>query len=163
MKMGDGGQIRVCCGRPTFDYARVHSRRKVEVRRRIYPDDPEGFGVFGAVPDSQRILDILWFHLVAQRSLLARGREMLKLPGLIDAVFDHVRAEGHVQPLGYRRRRNVVTTPLQGGHRLTGKRFLPALEARVLVVQMGAGEGKRPAPGQKSGIVQQVTKFLPYE
>jgi hypothetical protein len=133
------------------------------MRRRVYPDDLEGFGALGAVPDSQRILNSPWVHLVVQGSLLARGREMLKLPGLIDAIFDHIRAESHFQPLGQRHRSNLVIAPLQGRHCLTGKRSLLALEARVLVVQMGAGEGKCPAFGQKSGIVQQVMKFLPYE
>src|SRR5215813_8163201 len=163
MKVGDGRQIRVCCGSQSFVYARVHSRRKVEVWRRIYPDDPEVFSAFGAVPDSQRILDIPRGHLVVQSGLLARRWEMLKLPGLIDAVFDHVWAEGHFQLLGYSRRRNPMIAPLQSRNGSTGERSLFALEARVVVVQMGAGEGERGAFGQKSGVVQQVTKFLPYE
>src|SRR5574341_95054 len=112
--MSERRQIGFCRVSQAVDYAWVHSWRTIEVRRRIYPDDIEASGVFGAVPNSQRILDSPWVHLVIQRSPLARGREMLKLPGLIGAVFDHVRAEGHFQPLGHSCRRNVVITPLQG-------------------------------------------------
>src|SRR5205823_10196529 len=55
----------------------------------------------------------------------------------------HVWTEGHVQPRSHRCCRNGVITTLQGGHSLTGERSLLALEARVLVVQMGAGKSER--------------------
>jgi hypothetical protein len=88
---------------------------------------------------------------------------MIKLPSLVGAGFDHVRVESDLQPLRHGCRRHDVITTLQRGHGLTGDRSLLALEARVLVVQMGAGEGERPTPGQESAIVQQGTKLLPHE
>src|SRR5436190_542453 len=38
-----------------------------------------------------------------------------------------------------------------------------ALEARVLMIQMRAGEGERPPPRQEAAIVQQDTKLLLHE
>src|SRR5262249_56285932 len=107
MEMGDSGQVRVRHRNPVG----VHSRRKVEVRRWIYPDDAEVSGVIGSVLNSQRILNIPWINLVAQRSLLARGWEMLETPGFIDAVFQHVWAYGYFQTLRHRRPPNLVLPP----------------------------------------------------
>ena len=81
--MCDGRQISAGGGGPTFAYVRVHCRRKVEVRRRIYPDDAEVSGVIESVLNSQHILNIPWGNLVAQRSLLAWGWEMLGIPSAI--------------------------------------------------------------------------------
>src|ERR1700736_3616983 len=130
------------------------------MRRRIHPNDIEVSGIVGACPDGQRIFEVRRVHLVTQRSLLTRGWEVIELPSLIGAGFNHVRAESHLQPLRHRGRRHDVITTLEGGYGLTGKRSLLALKARVLVVQMGAGESERPTPAQEAAIVQQATKLL---
>ena len=155
--MSERRQIRVCFVSQAFAYALVHGWRPIEVRRRIHPDDIEVSGLLGACPDRQRILKGPGVHLVVQRGLFARSREMIELPGLIGAVFDHVRAEGHFQPLGHRRRRNVVITPgsevlarvpgaadgplevsrLRGG--LTNRSFLVGTVRGRYVVRLGAG------------------------
>ena len=133
------------------------------MRRRIQPNEIEVFGTVGACPDGQGIFEVRRVHPVTQRVPLARGWEMIKLPSLVGAGFDHVRVESDLQPLRHGCRRHDVITTLQRGHGLTGDRSLLALEARVLVVQMGAGEGERPTPGQEPAIVQQRTKLLPHE
>jgi len=43
---------------------------------------------------------------------------------------------------------------------MTGERSLLALEARILVVQMRAREGERPATDQEAAIVQQSAKLF---
>ena len=79
---------------------------------------------------------------------------MIELPSLVGTSFDHIRAEVYLQPLCHGCRRHDVITTLQRGNCLTGDRSLLALEARVLVVQVGAGEGERPTPGQEPAIIQ---------
>src|SRR5262249_34955218 len=129
---------------PAFVCPRVHGGLFIKMRWRIHPNEIEVFGTVGACPDGQGIFEVRRVHPVTQRGPLARGWEMIKLPSLVAEGYDHVRLESDLQPLRHDCRGHEVIMTFQRGPGLTGDRSLRALEAPVLVVQMGAGEGERP-------------------
>src|SRR5207244_1607663 len=111
----------------------------------------------------QGLLEVCRVHLLAQRRLLARRGKALELPGLVGAVLDQIGAEGDRQLLGQYGRGDEVIPTLEGRHGLTGERPLLALEATVLVIEVGAGEGERPAPGQEAAISEQGAELVLYQ
>src|SRR5262245_8563971 len=126
---------------------RVHSELPIEMGWWLHPGEIKVSRLLGAAPYVQRLFEVCRVHLITQCRLLARGGKALELPGLVGAVLDQVGAEGDLQPLGQYGRGDEVIPPLEGRHGLTGERPLLALEASVLVIEVGAGKGERPAPG----------------
>src|SRR5690349_18230157 len=117
------------------------------MRRRVYPDKPKVARLLSACLDIQSLLKLVRIQLIVECPLLLLGRKAPELPGLVGTGLDEIGAKGDLQPFGQGGGGDEVVTALEGRHRARGQGPQRALEAGVLVVEVGAGKGKRAALG----------------
>src|SRR5262249_38599699 len=141
MQVRQSRQIGVLCLGPACCRSRVHGGLSIEMGWWFHPGETKVSLHLRASPDVQRLLEVCRIHLVSQRRLLVRSGKALELPGLVGAVLDQVGGEGDRQPRGQYGRGDEVISTLEGRHGLPREWPLLALEAGVLVIEVGAGEG----------------------